>query len=81
MGITFAVSSKDYQEKAPKLNSAPKTSVHSQKFVCTKTSISDSSQTTRDYNENIKKREKLLIKIDSLGGDTVTLRDPCEGMK
>jgi hypothetical protein len=67
MGLTFAVSSRDYKEKEPKLNSAPKEDTSSKKFVCTKESVSDTSQATKEYNVDIIKLEKFLDKIESLG--------------
>jgi len=65
--MTFAISSRDYKEKAPKLDSTSETSVRSQKFVCTASAISDSSQATQEYEKNRGKRNKLLVKIDDLG--------------
>lgn len=82
IGMTFAVSSRDYKEKAPNLNSAPESSKSvSEGFSCTSKNISSSSQETKEYEKNIKKMNDLLSKIDTLGGDSINLSDPCEWLK
>ena len=75
MGITFAVSSKDYKEKDSQLNS---TSTETTKFVCNAATISASSLATKDYNENLEKWTELRSTIASLDGDTIAFLDPCE---
>lgn len=76
--MTFAVSTKDRQEKNPQLNSS---AVETTKFICNAATISESSQATKEYNENLNKWLLLFNKIDSLGGDIIAFKDPCDGLK
>jgi len=78
IGMTFAVSTKDRQEKNPQLNSS---AVETTKFICNAATISESSQATKEYNENLNKWLLLFNKIDSLGGDIIAFKDPCDGLK
>ncbi len=78
IGVSFAISSRNYKEKVPKLNSAP---TETSKFICNTETISESSQATKEYNDSKKKLTEYLLKLGSLGGDTKTFSDPCEWKK
>lgn len=81
IGMSFAISSRDYKEKSPKLNSAPKSTTVTKKFVCSAEAIADSSQATKEYNKNVDKVDKMLVKINNLGGDDIYLEGPCEWLQ
>jgi hypothetical protein len=81
MGLTFAISSRDYKEKEIKLNSAPESTMISKKFECTKVAISETSSATKEYKKNLDKWHLLYDEIETLNGGTITNIDPCDGLK
>lgn len=78
MGLTFAsFSSQNWWTKVDNIQS---NSIQ-ESFVCSETALAKKSEETKEYNKNIKKINEFLSKVDSLGGNRTSLKDPCDKLK
>lgn len=78
MGLTFAsFSSQNWWTKVDNIQS----SSIQESFVCSETALAKKSKETKEYNKNIKKMDEFLSKVDSIGGDRNSLKDPCDWLK